>query len=307
MKKLVMALALAGAGVSSLLTTGCAGVDREEYDALKNKVDKLEIELKNKNDLQVHLYRELVQKHTGLGDRVTAMDSLLRALQATSGRLEDQVKAILANSQSNPQDAPKLTPPDPNKLPEIILFVKTKLNELRQGKIKTEDAVQLLLPYADNAAPLALDELAGAVTNFDYAKQLETILSKFPAGSLKVPLQAALRQRGLRESAARVIGQTKSPELGKILEEHGETDDQDFKLVIGESLVQCKNAKGLSILIISLRSGEVTNRTIAIAALKKLAQHEDFGYRAALNTEQNTKAIKSWEEWYEKGGKSIFD
>ena len=65
--------------------------------------------------------------------------------------------------------------------------------------------------------------------------------------------------------------------------------------------------KGLPILIISLRSGEATNRTIAIAALKKLAQHQDFGYRPALTPEQNDKAVKSWEQWYENGGKTLFD
>jgi hypothetical protein len=299
MKKLVMALALASAG--------CSGVEQRDFEAVRDKVDKLELELKNKNDLQVHLFNELVQKHTGLGDRVTQMDVLLRSLQATSAQLEDRVKALMASQKNTGGDAPVAAPSDPKKREEIILFVKAKLNELRQGKIKTEDAVPLLLPYADQAAPLALDELVAAVTNFDYAKQLETILSKLPSDSVKVPLQAALKQRGLRESAARIIGQTKAPDLGKLLEEHGESNDEDFKLLVGESLVLCKNAKGLPILIISLRSGEVTNRTIAIAALKKLAQHQDFGYRPAATHEQNATAVKSWEEWYEKGGKTIFD
>ena len=301
MKKLVVSLALAAA-------VGCADVDRHEFDGLKDKVDKLELETKNKNELQVHLFNELVQKHMGLSTQVAQLDVLVRALQATASRLEDQVKAILANPPPLPPDGPAAAPPkNPEKLEEIILFVKTKLGELRQGKIKTEEAVPLLLPYAVHAAPLALDELAGAVTNFEFAKQLETILSKFPVDALKVPLRKALGQRGLRESAARVIGQTKAPELGKLLEEHAEAADDDFKLLIGESLILCKNAKGLPILIASLRNAEVTNRTIAIAALKKLAQHQDFGFRPALTMEQNATAIKSWEEWYEKGGKTIFD
>src|SRR5438477_4452812 len=120
MRNLVMALALAGAGSSSLLATGCAGVDQEEHDKLKDKVDKLELEMKNKNDLQVHLFNELVQKHTGLADRVTQMDSLLRSLQATSAQLEDQVKAIRAQLKNQGGDVPVVPPSDPKKREEII-------------------------------------------------------------------------------------------------------------------------------------------------------------------------------------------
>jgi len=96
-------------------------------------------------------------------------------------------------------------------------------------------------------------------------------------------------------------------ELGKLLEEHWDSNDEDFKLLIGESLVLCRNAKGIPILVVSLRSGEVTTRTIAISALKRLARGQDFGYRAQSTNEQNAAALKSWEEWFEKGGKTIFD
>lgn len=304
MKKMTaIVLALAGAAAA-----GCVEVERQEFDALDKSLKNLEIQSKNQNELHVHLYNELVQKHAGLVKQVTEVDVLVRAMQSSVAQLESQVKALVEGQRRvKVPDGPQVAPATPEKLEDILLHVNTTIGELRQGKLKTEEAVSLLAPYALHAVPKVLDELAGAVTKFDYAKQLESILAKFPPDSLKTPIKSALAQRGLRESAARVVGQTKSPDLGKLLEEHSDSNDEDFKLVIGESLVLCRNAKGIPILVVSLRSGEVTTRTIAISALKRLARGQDFGYRAQSTSEQNAAALKSWEEWFEKGGKTIFD
>jgi HEAT repeat protein len=308
MKKLMAVILAAGAAP---FAAGCVEVDRQEFDDLKGKFENFQIEAKNKNELQVHLYNELVQKHGALTKQVADLDVLLRTLQATASRLEDQVKVLAATPRpagAQPGDAPTSVPSGPKeKIEDILLHIETTINQLRQGKIKAEEAASQLRPYAKDAAPRILDELAGAITKFDYSKQLESVLAKFPPADLKVPLQKALGQRGLRESAARVVGQTKDPELGKILEEYLEAPDEDFRLVVGEALVQCRNAKGIPILIITLKSGEVTTRTIAIAALKRLNRGEDFNYRAQQAPEQNAGAVKSWEEWAEKFGKTIFD
>ena len=77
--------------------------------------------------------------------------------------------------------------------------------------------------------------------------------------------------------------------------------------MVGESLVLCRNGKGIPILIVSLRSGEMTTRTIAIAALKRLARGQDFGYRPQATHEANATALQSWTEWFEKGGKTVFE
>ncbi len=305
MKKM-MAIVLALAGAAA---TGCIEVERQEFDALDKSLKNLEIQSKNQNELHVHLYNELVQKHAGLVKQVTEVDVLVRAMQSSVARLEDQVKALAAGQRgAKPPDGPQVEPGgNPEKVEDIQLRVNTTIGELRQGKLKTEEAVTLLTPYALHAVPRVLDELAGAVAKFEYAKQLESILARFPPDSLKTPIKSALVQRGLRESAARVVGQTKNPDLGKLLEEHSDSTDEDFKLLIGESLVLCRNAKGIPILVVSLRSGEVTTRTIAISALKRLARGQDFAYRAQFTNEQNAAALKSWEEWFEKGGKTIFD
>jgi hypothetical protein len=307
MKKLVMALALAGAGGSTVFTTGCVEVERGEFDSVKDKLDKIELETKNKNELQVHLFNELVQKHGALAGQVAQLDILVRALQSSVSSLEDRVK-VLERRPQPPDGPPTVNGPGPQaKLEEILLQVERTITELRQGKIKAEEATAMLHPYASQATPRLLDELAGAVTKFDYAKQLESILSKFPPADLKTPIQKALTQRGLRESAARIIGQTRNPELGKVLEEHADSLDEDFRLVVGESLVLCRNPKGIAILVICLRSAETTTRTIAISALRRLNRGQDLSYRAQHTNEENAAAIKSWEDWAEKYGKTIFD
>ena len=301
MKNLMaVALALAGAW--------CVEVERQEFDALSGTVKNLEIQSKNQNELHVHLYNELVQKHTGMVKQLTELDVLAHAMQSSVARLEDQVKALIdAQKNTDLRDGPRVPAKNPETIDGILLHINTTLGELRQGKLKTEEAVSLLTPYALHAVPKVLDELAGAITKFDYAKQLESILAKLPVDSLKAPIKSALGQRGLRESAARVIGQTKNSELGKLLEDQIESNDEDFKLVVGESLVLCRNVKGIPILVVTLRSGEVTTRTIAISTLKRLARGQDFGYRAQFSNEQNAASLKSWEEWYDKGGKTIFD
>jgi HEAT repeat protein len=310
MNRVMSFLMALGAGGAALLSTGCVEVERHEFEELTAKLDKVEMEMKNKNELQVHLYNELVTKHGALTKQVTELDMLLRALQASATRLEESVKMIKAprvDPDPKQGDGPAKTPTVGEKIEDILLHVQTVLGELRQGKVKTDEAAAQLRPYAKDATPLVLNELAGAVTKFEYAKQLESILSKFPPADLKVPFQKALTQRGLRESAARVVGQTKDVELAKVLEEHIDSNDEDFRLTIGESLVQCRNAKGVPILIANLRSSEVTTRTIAIAALKRLNRGDDFGYRAQLAAEQNGAPLKSWEEWAEKFGKTIFE
>jgi len=308
MKKLVMALALAGAGGSTLFTTGCVEVDRGEFDSVKDKLDKIELETKNKNELQVHLFNELVQKHGALAGQVAQLDILVRALQSSVSSLEDRVKVLEARRSTTTERPESGQGPGPkDKLEDILLQIEKTITELRQGKIKTDEATALLHPYAAHAAPRLLDELAGAVTKFDYAKQLESILSKFPPADLKTPIQKALGQRGLRESAARIVGQTRNPELGKVLEEHADSLDEDFRLVVGESLVLCRNPRGIAILVICLRSGETTTRTIAISALRRLNRGQDLSYRAQHTNDENAAAIKSWEEWAEKYGKTIFD
>jgi len=223
--------------------------------------------------------------------------------------MQGQIDALGKAPASNPAN-PGQPPAETTrtmKLEDILLEVETVITQLRGGKLKADDAVARLKPFAQHAAPRMLTELRESLTRYDYAKQLEYVLGKLPPEELKVPLQGALKRPGLREAAARVVGATGNKELSKILEDYLAESDEDFKLNIGDALVRCRNASGIPLLLQCLRSDQSATRTIAISALKKINRGEDLGYKAQVSVESNAAAIKAWDEWSDKFAKSLFD
>ena len=146
-----------------------------------------------------------------------------------------------------------------------------------------------------------------SLTDLDYSANLESLLASFPPSELKAPLRRGLTRNATRESAARVVGQTGDPELGKILIAHARTADEDFKLAVGEGLVLCRQPQGLPLLIDCLKSSSSSTRIIAIDALRRVNQGKDFGYRAPFPPARNAQALKSWEEWNRNFGNKIFE
>jgi hypothetical protein len=301
-------LALAAAGCVDL-------VEKEDLDQVTHKVEKLSAQVAQKNDMQALLYEELVKRTNGLEKKVGEMDILLNTMKAQVARLEDlartmqgQIDALGRAPAANPGAPEQPTAPAAKmKLEDILLEVETVITQLRGGKIKNDEAITRLKPFAQHAAPRLLTELRESLARYDYAKQLEFVMAKLPPGELKVPLQGALKRTGLREAAARIVGATGDKELSKILEEYLGESDEDFRLNIGDALVHCRNASGIPLLLQCLKSDQAATRTIAIAALKKNNRGEDLGYRAQLGVEANAGAIKAWEEWADKFAKSLFD
>jgi hypothetical protein len=193
------------------------------------------------------------------------------------------------------------------KIEDILLEIETVVTQLRGGKLKVDEAVTKLRPFAQHAAPRLLTELRDNVARFDYTRQLEQVLGKLPPAELKVPLADALKRRTTREAAARVVGATKDRELSKILEEYVGDPDEDFRLNVGDALVGCRNSSGIPLLLQCLKSDQGATRTIAIAALKKVNRGEDLGYRPQLSAELNAGAIKAWDEWSDKFAKTLFE
>jgi len=311
--KILMSLVPA---VAALSMVGCIDLaEKEEVDDLGTRIDKLSAQVAQKNDMQALLYEELVKRTNGLEKKVGEMDIAVNTMKAQVERLEDQTKTMRAQieslSKGPAQGGQAPVPPAGEqakvKVEDILLEVQTTLSELRGGKIKTDEAAAKLKPWAQHAAPILITELRGSLTRFDYAKQLESILGTFPPAELKVPLQGALRQRGIREAAARVIGTTGNRDLSKLLEEYLADGDPDFRLTVGEALVRCRNGAGIPLLLFSLKSDQGSTRTIAISALKKINRGEDLGYRPQLSPEANAQAIKSWDDWSDKFAKTLFD
>jgi HEAT repeat protein len=299
---------------SSLLA--CSHVaKKEDLQAIHTEIVNARADLTTKIDANLRVYNDLVNRHTELEKRVVEMEVLVKALASRTDDLSDQVRLLKAQVATlgqapspppGPGDPPR--PPEaPKKLDEILREVETTVTQLRNGKLPLDQAATLLKPYARDAAPRILQEIRAHLVNPEYSKQLETILAGFPPDSLRVALGTVLLERGLRDTAARVVGATKDKDLGKILEEYVATPDEDFRLLVGDSLVLCRNPKGIPLLVLGLKSRQLDTRTIAIAALKRLNAGDARGYRAALSPEQNAEALKAWEEWAEKFGPVIFE
>jgi hypothetical protein len=302
--------------ILALLAVGCVDlVEKEELDALSNKFDKFSAQAAQKNDVQALYADQVVKQVTGLEKKVGEMDIMLNTMKAQIARLEDlaktmqgQIDALGKAPSSNPGTPGQATETTKAlKIEDILLEVETVITQLRGGKIKADEAVTRLKPFAQHAAPRIISELRDSIARYDYTKQLEQILGKFPPAELKVPLTGALKHRATRESAARVVGAAADKELSKILEDYLAENDEDFRLNIGDSLVRCRNGSGIPLLLLSLKSDQGTTRTIAISALKKINRGEDLGYKAQLSVEANAAAIKSWDEWSDKFAKTLFE
>jgi len=308
-------LKLAIPALAALAAVGCVDMaEKQDLDDLSTKVDKLSAQVAQKNDMQALLYEEMVKRVTGLEKTVGQIDILTNTMKAQVARLEDQVKTLNAQIEALSKAPTSSTPGTPAveqaktlKIEDILLEIQTVLAELRGGKIKADEAAVRLKPWAQHAAPQLISELRTSLAKFEYAKQLESVLAKLPPVELKVPLQGALKLRGVREAAARVIGATGDKELSHILEEYVGEMDEDFRLAIGDALVRCRNGSGIPLILSSLKSDQSATRTIAISTLKKINRGEDLGYKPQLTPEANAAGIKAWDDWSEKFAKTLFD
>ena len=308
-------LKLAIPALAVLAAVGCIDMaEKQDVDDITTKVDKLSTQVAQKNDMQALLYEEVVKRLNGVEKKVGELDILSTTMKAQVARLEDQVKTLNAQVEALSKAPPAGVPGQPaaeaaksTKIEDILLEIQTVLAELRSGKIKTDEAAAKLKPWAQHAAPQLITELRSSLAKFEYAKQLESILAKFPPAELKVPLQDALRHRGIRETAARVVGATTDKELSHILEEYVGETDEDFRLAVGDALVRCHNGAGIPLLLASLRSEQSSTRTIAISALKKINRGLDMGYKPQLPPDANAEGLKAWDDWSEKYAKNLFD
>ena len=305
-----------------LAALGCGGVPKaDEVEKIRSDQEKLRMEMTNKNDLQVQLYQEMLSKVGQVLERLGKTETLVADLQPRMDRLEEQIRAVAATAAAAGAAA-KTAPAGPaagtspgegpdkvtmKTVEQILLETEAAIAAVRAGKIRPEEAAHQLKPCAKHAAPRILEEMRRNVAQIEYTIQLEAVLSKLPPEELKVPVQRALLDRGVRLSAARVVGAAGDRELSKVLEEAAGGDDEDLRLMAGESMVRCRNAAGIPALIQCLRSEQRDTRTIAINALRPLNRNQDFGYRAQQAPAENAAAVKQWEEWAEKFGKVIFD
>ena len=301
--------------LAALAVAGCNSYpEKTDSDQLREEMTDLKLKVEKNNTGQSYAVEQLVNANKGLVERVTQLEILIRGLETTVKHQDEQIKVLAAGQAAGPRaptepgTAAKPGPAAPQKkLEDILLEVETTVGQLRDGKIKADEAAALLKPWARHAIPRLIEELDRSLTRFEYAKLLEKVLAAMPPADLKLPLREAMGRRSVRESAARVVGLAKDRDLSTVLEEHAASPDEDVRLAAGEALVQSRNPAGIPALVQCLKSEQGATRTIAASALKKANRGVDFGYRPQLSPAENAEAVKSWEEWAEKFGKALFE
>ena len=279
------------------------------------EVEKLRAEMKQLNAMQTLACERIVDSYKGQSDLTAKLDNQVRIMSAELKVLQDQVKTLQAQIVGSPPLGPgPASGPRPvgsgaqaKSAEDMQADIEAALAGLSSGKLKKEEAAAQVKPYPVYATPRVIEEIKRSTTRFEYVKQLEFVLTQLSPKELKVFLREALTQRGARDSSARVIGLVRDSELGRLLEEHTGAPDEDFRLLCGDSLVACRNAAGIPLLVQCLKSEQNATRTIAFSALKRVNRGESFGYSSPLSAEQNAAAIKSWEDWAQKFGPTLFD
>ena len=305
----------------ALVLAACGSYPENGQDPqgkLSLEVEKLRAETKQLNAMQTLACERIVDSYKSQADLTAKLDNQVRIMSAELKVLMDQVKTLQAQIVAigpgpgpSPGPGPAPLPVEPGTRPksadDIQSDIEAALAGLSSGKLKKEEAAAHLKPHPVYATPRVIEEIKRSPTRFEYVKQLEYVLTQLSTKELKVFLREALTQRGTRDSSARVVGLVRDSELGRLLEEHTATPDEDFRLLCGDSLVACRNAAGIPLLVQSLKSEQNATRTIAFSALKRVNRGETFGYSAPLAPEQNAAAIKSWEDWAQKFGPTLFD
>jgi HEAT repeat protein len=294
MKKL-MSLAI-------LAVTGCASGGAREEGELRRKVDELEKALDTKNAQAVNLYRDLLDKHDKLQKKVLDMEHALTVVDSALKRIEERLKG----GGQIPNGGGKTEDTNP-KAVDVATTTSEALLSMKTGKLSWEQVSAQLKGIARDAAPILVDELKRSATDRTYATRLIAILSSYPAETVRDPVTRALSERSIvRNFAARIIGNLKDRETSKALEAHAASDDEDFRLVVGESLCACRNAAGVPVLVDLLKSNSFEVRIISFETLRTLNKGESFGYRASKPAE-NAEALQKWEEWAKGPGAKLFE
>lgn len=279
-----------------LLFSGCASDESSDSSkaAPRKDIDDVLIQVAQLKDQQLQLYRELV-------DKVNRLDRDLEAMKAQMMVVKNRLDHVESARREGEVGPPMVHQDD------AIARASNVLAKLKAAEQDVDAAVAELKPFARMAAPLVVDELRKNVADLVYATRLETVLSRLPLEDVRVPLTQALRDPRVRMSAARMIGALGDKETSKSLEEFAADNDEDFRLVVGEALVRCKNRAGVPFLLQALKSEKWDNRSIAIGILKSIHKGEDFGYRAFQDVAANADAIRLWMEWWDQVKAALFE
>jgi len=88
-------LTLAAVVGTTLFTTGCVDlVEKDDLEKVSTRVEKLSVQVAQKNDMQALLYEELVKRANGLEKKIGEMDIMVNTMKAQVARLEDRERTM---------------------------------------------------------------------------------------------------------------------------------------------------------------------------------------------------------------------
>ncbi|MDP6958959.1 MAG: HEAT repeat domain-containing protein [Planctomycetota bacterium] len=270
---------------------------------LQRRLAELEKSTSATNSKQTLLYNQLIDSYGTMERKVNEMDAITKIVDTTVKRLEDRLSKAPVPKNGEEGTLPKERP----AVASIPAQVASVLRGLKTRNMSVEEAVLNLKNVALESTPLLTEQLTKPLGDRAYRNAIESVLSNLPLEAIQKPVTDLLALPGMvRMSAARIIRNHADRTLSGALEEYTKSPDEDFRLVIGEALVASKNPAGVPVLVASLKSKEYSNRVIAIDLLRKLNGGKDYGYRASKSEEENTSAMKQWDNWRDGAGKELF-
>lgn len=171
--------------------------------------------------------------------------------------------------------------------------------QLRNNEIDVAKASKELSVYGKSAIIALVRQLKD--TDIDIIKRVETVLALMQPTDVVPVLSENLKQKEIRNSAARVLGNTNDPSAVIPLAEQIKDKDVDFVFTVAEALVRLKDKRGIPVLIDSLKSENPSRRALAFDTLSKVTGL-NFNYKPYLSDEERTKAVTEWETWWLKEG-----
>ena len=282
-----------------LLVLSCSTVQSAPQDSLEDKVAKLEVQMTQKLDKARVVCEDLVEQIRRLERRMAAVENENQLLRIDVKKLAERLDAA---SAAGPRTGPPGPGPD---LADVGMKIDQALAKLKTtGNV--DEAAKELVPLARYSVTKMV-ELLKNVGAPEYNSTIEKVLAKCPMDELKGPLEDAVKHAPRRTSAARVIGAVGDKGLSKLLEPYIGDSDPNVQVELGQALLKCKNRMGVPPLLKALRAPESEIRIRAFLDLKRLNKGESYGFDMNRGADENAAALKSWDEWWEKDGKKLFE
>lgn len=308
----------------SAICAGCAGGGRREASA-EDRLTSAERKIAAMGDLYAAARDRINQIEKRNSAEVLSLKERILLLEArpvagipTQTPTASATPSVPEKTDPSVAPVPPVTPPasptppdqSPQTLPSPAIdpageeLAASAVRQLREGKEGREVAMEIFARCKEVLPHLfrILRETREAKEH-ELSEKIERLLATLPPADLKPHLEIALAKPELRTSAVAVVGGSGDAGLGAMLEPLTAEGDADERFSVAESLVRCKNKKGIPILIETLKA-DGYNRIIAFDILKRLTG-QSFGYRPSDAVDANAGAVAEWEKWWENFGKDF--